>query len=400
MNFKRTLSFLFLPILALVIASCGTAPLPTSDNPSIQLTGYYDLRDRESFVQVTNVLNNNITIHVQLFNVNLDCTENNFYDTLTGSDTHVYNIRDIQTNNGEPSGVNLLDDAYGFVVITIVEGVGGEAVNFSLNDLIIGNFRILDNSGYEYRTNMQGFNTNEPFEFGIGSALTFNFNQFGGANLSDIVGIAFENGGPGNVEVVATNFEVVNVIFDVDITDNRENQFSCRDIMFACINEDNPKYNDLLSAVSENILFNDVAVNVAGLEYGINDAFPNSQGAPVLCPQNNITEGTVRLTVEDAFGELPGNLNDGILGFLDGDEFFAGYVGLNNGAGRGSMDAMWYPGLGELFALISSGEALLQCDIENDFEGCCRNFTGDELDGEECACLIQTGGDPSCTEEP
>ena len=382
---KRILSFLFLPILALVIASCGTAPLPSSDNPSIQLTGYYDLRERDSFVQVTNVLTNNITIHVQLFNVNLDCTENNFYDTLTGGDTHVYNLSSIQTNNGEPSGVNLLDDAYGFIVITIVEGVGGDAVDFDLDELIIGNFRIIDNSGYEYRTNMQGFNTNQPFEFGIGSALTFNFNQASGANLSDIVGIAFENGGPGNVEVVATNFEVVNVIFDVDITDNRENLFSCRDVMFACINEDNPKYSDLLSAVSDNILINDIAVNIAGLEYGINDAFPHSQGGPVLCPQNDIPEGTVRLTVEDAFGELPGNLNDGILGFLDGDEFFAGYVGLNNGDGRGSMDSMWYPGFGEVFALIDSGDAFLQCDIENDFEGCCRNFG---LDIDECFDLV------------
>jgi len=350
MNFNKILTILLMPLLALIIIACGTAPLPSTDNPSIQLVGYYDLRDRESFMQVTNVLSNPITIHVQIFNVNFDCVENNFYDTLTGTDTHVYNLRDITTNNGEPSGVNLLDDAYGFAVITIVEGVGGDAIQFDVDsgDFIMGNARIIDNSGYEYRTNMQGFNTNEPAEFGLGSTLTFNFNQAGGANLSDIVGIAFERAGPGNVEVLATNFEVVNVIFDVDITDNRENQFSCRDVMFACINEDNPKYEALLSSASENILINEVAVSVAALEYGINDAFPHSQGGPVLCPQNNITEGTVRLTVEDFFGEQPGNLNDGFFGFLDGDEFFAGFVGLNNGNGRGSMDAIWYPGLPEL----------------------------------------------------
>ena len=118
-------------------------------------------------------------------------------------------------------------------------------------------------------------------------------------------------------------------------------------IMFACINENNPKYSDLLSSASENILLNEIAVSVAGLEYGINDAFPHSQGGPVLCPQNDIPEGSVRLRVEDFFGEQPGNLNDGLLGFLDGDEFFAGFIGLNNGAGRGSMDAIWYPGLAE-----------------------------------------------------
>ena len=342
MSKQRILSLL-LPIAALIMVSCAQAPLPTTDNPSIQLVSYYDLRDRESFLQVTNVLNNNITLHVQIFNVNLDCTENNFYDTLTGADTHVYNLRDITTNNGEPSGVNLLDDAYGFAVITIVEGVGGESID-DLDDLLIGNFRIIDNSGYEYRTNMNGYIADEPFGFGIGESLTFNFNQLGGANQADIVGIAFERGGPGHVEVLATNFEAVNVIFDVDITDNRENQFSCRDVMFACINENNPKYDELLSAVSDNILIAEVAVNVAGLEYGINDAFPHSQGGPVLCPQNNITEGTVRLRVEDFFGEAPGNLADGVFGpFLDGNEFFAGYVGLNNGNGRGSMDSLFFP---------------------------------------------------------
>ncbi len=341
---RAKLLTLLLPIAALIMVSCAQAPLPTSDNPSIQLVSYYDLRDRESFLQVTNILNNSITIHVQLFNVNLDCTENNFYDSLTGRDTHVYNLRDVQTNNGEPSGVNLLDDAYGFAVITIVEGVGQESVDNDLEDLIIGNFRIIDNSGYEYRTNMNGYIADEPFGFGLGESLTFNFSQQGGVTQSDVVGIAFERGGPGHVEVLATNFEVVNVIFDVDITDNRENQFSCRDVMFACINEDNPKYEDLLSAVSDNILIAEVAVNVAGLEYGINDAFPHSQGGPLLCPQNNITEGTVRLRVEDFFGEVPGNLSDGVLGpFLDGDEFFAGYIGLNNGNGRGSMDSFFFP---------------------------------------------------------
>ena len=347
---NRKVLSLLLPLAAFIMVSCAQAPLPTTDNPSLQLVGYYDLRDRESFIQVTNILENNITIHVQIFNVNLDCAENNFYDTLTGGDTHVYNLRDVDTNNGEPSGVNLLDDAYGFAVITIVEGVGGDSVPASLNDLIIGNFRILDNAGYEYRTNMNGYIADEPFGFGLGESLSFNFSQVGGVSHSDVIGIAFERGGPGHVEVLATNFEVVNVIFDVDITDNSENLFSCRDVMFACINENNPKYSDLLSAVSDNILIAEVAVNVASLEYGINDVFPHSQGGPLLCPQNDITEGTVRLRVEDFFGEVPGNVSDGVLGpFLDGDEFFAGYVGLNNGNGRGSMDSFFFPMLPEGF---------------------------------------------------
>ena len=360
---KRILSILALPVIALVIASCGTAPLPTSDNPSIQLTAFFDLRDRESFIQLTNVVPQGITVHFQVFNVDLDCTENNFYDNLTGNDTHVYNMRDIQTNDGTPSGVVLADNAYGFVVISIVAGPDLEIVDIDDGQFAMGNFRVIDNSGYEYRTNMSGYNTTEPFCFGLGSTLSFNFSQQGGVSLSDVVGIAFEDAGPGcNIdqgeaddcignnftEVAATNFEAVNVIFDVDITDNAENQFSCRDVMFACIDQDNPQYANLLSDINDNLISNDIAVNVAGFEYGINDAIPHSKGAPVLCPQNNIAEGTVRLRVEDFFGEQPGNLNDGLLGLLDGDEFFTGFVGLNNGNGRGSMDAIWYPGLGGL----------------------------------------------------
>ena len=115
---KKRILLLFLPVLMFFIFSCGTAPLPTSDNPSFQLTAFYDLRDRESFIQVTNVTPGSITLHVQIFNTGFDCVENNFYDSLTGNDTHVYNMRDIQTNNLAPSGVNLLPDAYGFVVIS------------------------------------------------------------------------------------------------------------------------------------------------------------------------------------------------------------------------------------------------------------------------------------------
>lgn len=359
MNFKKVFSILLVPVVVLIIVSCGTAPIPTSDNPSIQLTAFYDLRDRETFIQVTNVVSDNITIHVQIFNVDLNCNENNFYDTLTGFDSHIYNMNNIQTNSGAPSGVDLPDNAYGFVVISIVEGPSQPIVDIDDGLFVMGNFRVIDNAGYEYRTNMSGYNTNRPFCFGLGSVLTFNFNQAGGANLSDIVGIAFEDAGPGcNIdqeeldqcddefddytEVAAANFEAVNIVFDVDIMDNNENTFSCRDVMFACIEEDNARYEDLLAAVSEV-----AAVNVAGLEYGINEVFPHSKGSPLLCPNNNITEGTVRLKVEDLFGEHPDNDNDPD-GFLDGDEFFTGFVGLNNGNGRGSMDAIWYPGVGGL----------------------------------------------------
>jgi len=361
---KQRVLTLLLPLAVLLVVSCGTAPLPTSDNPSIQLTGFFDLRDRHSFIQVTNVTAGGITLHVQVFDVGFNCNENNFYDTLTGNDTHVYNMSDMKTNNGNPSGVDLSDAAYGFVVISIVEGVLGEIVVLEDGELVMGNFRIIDNSGYEYRTNMSGYNTNQPWCIGLGSVLTFNFNQFGGANLSDVVGIAMEQAGPGCnnpeepdacdpeffdgpfTEVTAANILDVNITFDVDIIDNNENEFSCRDVMFACVSEDSTRYEELLEFAAQSA----VPVNVAGFEYGINEAFPHSKGSPLLCPSNNITEGTVHLRVEDLFGERPidpDNPLDSIGQFLDGDEFFTGFIGLNNGNGRGSMDAIWYPGIAD-----------------------------------------------------
>ncbi len=363
---KKKVLTLLLPIAALLIVSCGTAPIPTSDNPSIQLTAFFDLRDRHSFIQVTNVTTGGITLHVQVFDVEGNCNENNFYDTLTGNDTHVYNMSDVKTNNGDPSGVSLPDDAYGFVVISVVEGVLGPIVTIEDGEFVMGNFRVIDNSGYEYRTNMSGYNTQEPWCIGLGSVLNFNFNQLGGANLSDFVGIAFENAGPGCnndeldflcegpfTEVTAANILATNITFDIDIIDNNENEFSCRDVMFACVNEDSPRYEELLSSAAEN----GIAVTIAGFEYGINEAFPHSKGSPLLCPANNITEGIVRLRVEDLFGELP------VRGeFLDGDEFFTAFIGLNNGNGRGSMDAIWFPGVAE--PTISFPE---DCDFQVNF---------------------------------
>jgi hypothetical protein len=275
---------------------------------------------------------------------------------MTGNDTHVYNMSDMKTNNGNPSGVDLPDDAYGFVVISIVEGVSAPIVAIEDGEFVMGNFRIIDNSGYEYRTNMAGYNTSEPFCFGLGSTLTFDFNQFGGANLSDVVGIALQQAGPGCnepfepdpcegpfTEVTAANILDVNITFDVDIIDNNENEFSCRDVMFACVNEDSIRYEELLEFASGS----GAPVNVAGFEYGINEAFPHSKGSPLLCPSNNIPEGSVRLTVEDLFGELPFDGPGDFDRLLDGDEFFSGFIGLNNGNGRGSMDSIWYPSFGD-----------------------------------------------------
>ena len=60
--------------------------------------------------------------------MNDNCNENNFFDAYTPNDTHVYYIRDILTNDGNPSGVVLPDDAYGIVSVGVIEGVSGDSL--------------------------------------------------------------------------------------------------------------------------------------------------------------------------------------------------------------------------------------------------------------------------------
>ena len=242
-------------------------------------------------------------------------------------------MRDIQTNDGNPSGVDLPAGAYGMVVIsTIRDGASGPE---SIADAI-GNFRILDNNGYEYRTNAQGFigavSDAEP-NFPL-TASTFNFNTKGGVTLSDVVGINISIEEEGEVQFFEWLAEPVQGIFspfDIDIVNNNETIFSCRDVIFSCVDEDNPLLEELLSVAGVG--------SVASFEYGINNAIPHSKGGELLCPGNNISEGVVRLLPEP-YSLAAVNIQES--NNLDGP-FFFGYVGLNNGNGRGSMDSIWTP---------------------------------------------------------
>ena len=66
--------------------------------------------------------------------------------------------------------------------------------------------------------------------------------------------------------------------------------------------------------------------SVASFEYGINNAIPHSKGGELLCPGNTISEGFVRLK-QIGLGSI--------------DIALIGYVGLNNGNGRGSIDSFF-----------------------------------------------------------
>ena len=294
------------------ISYAGNPSIPDTDRgDNFTLFSFFDLRERESFVQVTNTASLAGTVHVQIFDVGNNCNENNFFDNYTGNDTHVYNLRDIQTNDGNPSGIVLPEGAYGIVSIITVSAVGG---GFSETVPLIGNFRIVDNNGYEYRTNSINPGARD-FGFWLNESITFNYNTKGGITLSDIVGVAFAI----QQEVF---LDISNNLFfaaDVDILNEDEVVFSCRNVIFACTDQGNPLNESLLEQVGN--------ASVASFEYGINNAIPHSKGGELLCPGNIISDGFVTLN---------------LLGDFSFFNFF-GFVGLNNGDGRGSMDSLIYP---------------------------------------------------------
>lgn len=305
-------------------------PLSETDTNVYQLYSFYDLRERDSFVQVTSP-ETSVTIHFQVFDVSNLCTENNFFDTYTPNDTHIYNMRDIQTNNGNDSGVILSDGAYGFVVVTAVLAQGQSA---DTDANIIGNFRVIDNSGYEYRTNSQNGTLLSDLS---GNRFTFNYTSNGGINESDVIGITVNNINSG--EVTAS---ISGVTFDTNLYNNNEVPFSCSDTTFSCME--------------------------SAFEYGINDALPSSRDGSVTCGSNNIDEGFVVLD------RITSN----------GTELFAGYVGLNTGgSSRGSMDSMWEESSNELTMLSQ----ICSDGIDNNDNG----FT-DCMDQACDGTVVDTGG--------
>ena len=280
-----------------------------TDGPSIVNASFFDLRERESFVQITNVYSQNLTLHIQIYNVANLCNENNFFDVYTPNDTHVYNMRDILTNDGNPSGVDLPDDAYGIVFVSAAPpSMQMVSLNFAP---IIGNFRILDASGYEYRTNSTSFVVG-LFALiiildGPATFTTFNYSEKEGIILSDIVGISVNRSGIFEFEAEVDDPVSIFTAVDVDIINNNEVLFSCRDVVFACIDENSPLQEEVIEEANGEvpdggIMMARSSASVARFEYGINDVIPHSKGGELLCPGNNISEGVVRLTLEN-FGE-------------------------------------------------------------------------------------------------
>lgn len=263
---------------------------PEINRTTNQMVGYWDLRDRNSFFQVTNKHGEDIRIHIQVFNVGEECQEYDYYDTLTGFDTHVYDLAELDRNNGAALAAPDFSGGHGIIAVSHVNG--DDSLN--MDRVLTGNFRIMDTSGYEYRVNFAG--TGQGIVVTDLLANTVNFNETAESKFSDIVVInyvaTFE---PGGIQPTSREYSVV-------LYDEQENPISCSPVVLGC---------------SEGFNSGSSIINT-----GINQGVTNSRGGPSLCLGNDNT----------GFVEILTSSGDFII-----PEFVIVYSGLNNGNGSGSM---------------------------------------------------------------
>ena len=212
---------------------------------------------------------------------------------------------------------------------------------------LIGNIRVIDNLGYEYRTNIASGTLLFQFIPQPEQVVNnFNYNSETGIILSDVFGIALTTEsfqipeqGVALTETTLDDVLQTYAAVDVDIYDLNEVPFSCRDVVFSCVDQDNPRI--------EELLVNAQVASVASFEYGINEAIPHSKNGELLCPGNNISDGFVNLKVEGwPASVLNANQSNG---GIFGTPFFYGFVGLNNGNSRGSLDSLWVTSTADIF---------------------------------------------------
>ena len=286
-----------------------------------RLVSFWDLRERESFVQVTNTSAAKINIHVQFYDVGSDlseCNHCNFVDMLTPKDTHVYNIRDIVTNfDNVGKCPNIDEGSYGFVVISHDPAGEDPRIDYPL----IGMFRVIDDLGYEYRTNSAGKEIESGQDL-LDSRV--NFSSANGNVLSDLVGITYLSVSDRSVVApgVTANFGGLGVpgsLDDIMIFDEDESATSCGQKTFSCA--------------------------VGNFDRAIDSSLPNSKGL-----NNQICDADILFTNTAGWVNLPFNgfsCSAAIGGGLDGScetgsPFFVGFLGLNNGDGTGTMDSFWF----------------------------------------------------------
>ena len=261
------------------------------EDPGEILLSYFDLQNRNTFVQVTNPDSVNPTsIHVQIFADSFNCVDRDFNDSLTPNETHVYDIRNLVSANGNPINFQIPDGSHGFVVISQNINDSGEG--------IIGNFRIVDNRGFEYKVN-SAISEGNVFPGFVSSDFVVNsFTDQWGATHADIVAVKVIEQAvlPDGIR----DLSVETVSAELSMFDDEETALSCGSVTFGCTEGD-----------PDTVQF---------INQGINDVFLNSRGGEVICSGDFNTRGFLRANFQDDFASFA-------------------FAGLNNNSTRGSMDA-------------------------------------------------------------
>ncbi len=286
----------------------GFDPIDQTDTGVDRLIYYYDTVGRETYVQVTNTSDSFVGIHVQVFSAEDNCAEDDFGWCLTPGDTEIWNVEEF------PGGFDI-SESNGFVAISVDDSFD---CGFE-NNALIGMFRIIDDLGYEYRTNAA---SSEDFTAFSADYNVLNFNDVNGNNLSDVVGITYLALDQDQVFASPGLGTLFGFIEDpqVLIFDDNENPNSCSPTVFTCSN--NPGFE---------------------INKGIDNSIPNSQGFSEICNTSKL-DGPVIGAVDSGWLFLP--FIDFVCFEADGDLiecpsdlFFVGFLGLNNGDGTGSMDS-------------------------------------------------------------
>ena len=221
----------------------------------------------------------------------------------------MYDISNLQSANGNPINFAIPAGSHGFVVISSSDGMGNQVQE------IVGNFRIVRNNGYEYRVNSA---LSDDFAFPLLNYVA-RFTDNWGANQSDIVGVRVVPD-PGVGQLPDGTWDLTVQITDpheLFVFDDEETGTSCGESIFGCDerpgDDDNPPDDDDLAAFTTDFI-----------NQGINEIFPNTRGGLELCSGDFNTDGFVRLRGDQGQGFT--------------SEDLIGFVGLNDGATRGSMD--------------------------------------------------------------
>jgi len=118
--------------------------VPVTERAGSRLVFYWDLRNRQSYFQVTNEGSKTVKIHVQVWNASSStCAQFDFIDTLTPFDSHVYDLSALDRNDGQPLAAPNLSGGHGFVAVTSVNNTGA----FLQADSLTGNFTVVDLPG-------------------------------------------------------------------------------------------------------------------------------------------------------------------------------------------------------------------------------------------------------------